>query len=59
MNKAKILISALAVALPWHPFKFKPTGFSWHSNSKYKPHQGAREIARRKAQIERGVLKAS
>lgn len=36
------------------------TRFSWRYNRKYsRPHQGAQEIARRKHQIERGILQVS
>lgn len=44
---------------PFHRLRFRPNILNLASyRSKYKPHQGEGEKARRRRQIERGILKA-
>lgn len=65
MNPKMILQAVTAMALMTqgfmkpHRYKYQATGVYWPSTSKYKPHQGKREIARRASQIERGILQVS
>lgn len=48
-----------AVRIPWYKRMFKKSMFAGTAvnRSKYKPHQGEKEKARRMRQIERGILK--
>jgi len=61
VNKASMLAALMAAFMPGQPFYKKHSRYLERSKkirfSVHSPHQGEREKARRRRQIERGILK--